>query len=92
MLIEDKSIRALSILKTARILGYQEALVLLAAVKMGVETDVIIGSLPNLLKLFILIQPGHIDSTGSGSEKKMFTDGLRAELVKTRIQEFEPRT
>ena len=35
LIVEDKSVRALSILKTARILGYHEALALLTAVKMG---------------------------------------------------------
>ncbi len=89
LLIEDKSIRALSILKTARILGHHEALVLLTTVKMGLEAEIILGDLSELLKLFILIQPAHLLALFPDVGDKAFIDGLRADLVRMRIGEFE---
>jgi len=59
--VEDRVYRALAVLRTARMLGMDEAMKLLSSVRMGVCLDLVTGvSLSQLNRLTIELQPAHL--------------------------------
>lgn len=59
--VEDRVYRALAVLRTARMLGMDEAMKLLSSVRMGVCLDLVKGvTLSQLNRLTIELQPAHL--------------------------------
>ena len=89
ILIEDKSLRALSILKSARVLNYHETLSMLSAVKTGIDCGIITGDITEIYKMIILIHPNNLLTYYSDGVQEEFVDALRAEVVRNRIVNFD---
>ena len=84
---EDQIWRALGVLKTARVIASEEAVQLLSMVRLGVD----LGFIPSLTyqelnRLFLLIQPAHlqkIDGRALGATER---DVRRAELIREKLK------
>ncbi len=86
-LLEDKVGRALGILTGCRMLGFEEALDLLSAVRLGVETGVIERiEKPVLNELLLLVQPAHLQVFTGKSMKAEEQMAWRAELIRKRLK------
>ncbi|MHC5023636.1 MAG: protein arginine kinase [Planctomycetota bacterium] len=85
-LLDDRTWRALGLLKSARLLGAEEAMKLLSRVRLGA----LLGRLPDVHlpavnRLFLEVQPGHLQSQAG---KQLTADQLRearAALVRQKI-------
>jgi protein arginine kinase len=92
-LLEDKAGRAWGILSGCQLLGFEEALDLLSALRLGVETGVLEGTPHTLLnEMLILIQPAHIQLLADrmlSVEEQMVR---RAELVKRHLKIGKKKT
>lgn len=88
--IEDKIARSLGILRYSRLLGIQEALSLLANLKIGFDADLVSGDSQQILTLFTLVQPAHIVCyMGATDNDQVSIDSIRAELVKDKLRDIE---
>lgn len=60
-LLDDRTHRALAILRTARLLGVEEAMKLLSRVRLGIHTGRLTTVDPNIInQLFLQVQPAHL--------------------------------
>jgi protein arginine kinase len=86
-LLEDKVGRALGILTGCRMLGLEEALDLLSAVRLGMETGVIERiKKPVLNEMLLLVQPAHLQAFAGKSMKAEEQMAWRAELIRKRLK------
>ncbi|MCI0363112.1 MAG: protein arginine kinase [Phycisphaerales bacterium] len=67
--LDDRIHRALSILRSARLLGAEEAMKLLSRVRLGAYTGRLKGvNLDAVTELFLLVQPGHLKLQAGGAD------------------------
>jgi protein arginine kinase len=85
--LEDKILRALAVLRAARIVSTDDAMELLSAVRLGVLTGVVTGiELPRVHELFALVQPAHLRRrTGRALDSALDRDVQRANLLRERL-------
>lgn len=85
-MLDDKTSRAIGLLKSARLISSQEALFLLSHLRMGVNmkriTDV---SIPVINELFMLTQPAHLQLNSGKRLEPAGRDLLRAEIIRSRL-------
>jgi protein arginine kinase len=86
-LLEDRAWRALAILRYARKLTSEEAMERLSAVRLGAVAglfpDLVV---PDVNELFVLTQPGHLQSLRGKEIAATERDVLRAQLVRERLK------
>jgi protein arginine kinase len=81
--LEDRCHRSLATLRAARILGSDEAMTLLSAVRLGVTAGVLTGlDLKRVNELFVMVQPGHVQMIRGRSLSPDERDEQRALLVR----------
>jgi len=81
--LEDRCHRALATLRAARVLGSDEAMTLLSAVRLGVAAGVLTGlDLRRVNELFVMVQPGHVQMIRGRSLSPEERDEQRALLVR----------
>ena len=84
--VEDKALRALALLRSARRLSVQEMMGHLSLVRLGVDLKIITDvRMDTLSRLFILGQPGHLGrefGEGMGPSER---EAKRAELVRSTL-------
>jgi protein arginine kinase len=85
--LEDKILRALAVLRIARIVSTDDAMEMLSAVRLGVVTGIVPGiELPRIHELFALVQPAHLRRrTGRTLEAALDRDIERASLLRERL-------
>jgi len=86
-ILEDKVGRAMGILGRCRLLGFEEALDLLSAIRLGSETK-LIAEIPKqvLNELLLLIQPSHLQMWAKRTLTGVDELARRAELVQKRLE------
>ena len=84
--VEDKVLRSLALLRSARRLNVQEMMSHLSMLRLGVDLG-IINDVPvrTVNELFILGQPSHLQETEGRSLPPNERDTLRADLVRSRL-------
>ncbi len=89
--LEDRVSRALGVLKYSRLIGAHEALNLLLALKMGLDSGLVAGcDLKTILNLLLLIQPAHIGQFFNPElSNPASLDITRAEIIKEKIGSAE---
>jgi protein arginine kinase len=86
--MEDRVGRALGILNRARILGVEETMSLLSALRLGVCLGLAPGYPIALInKLMIEVQPAHLELISGRELEPMALDGLRADVVQAALAE-----
>ena len=86
--LEDKVFRAAAILRSARTISSEEVMALLSFVRMGIYVKLIDDvSIDSVNRLFILVQPGHVQSLAGRTLGPEERDVARAELVRKELQE-----
>lgn len=85
---EDQIWRALGALKAARVMSSEEAVQLLSLVRLGVDLGFMANlTYPELNRLFLLIQPAHLQKLDGRALGASERDVRRAELVRERLKE-----
>jgi protein arginine kinase len=85
-LLDDKTSRAIGLLRNAHMISSQEALFLLSHLRMGVNMKRISGvSIPVINELFMLTQPAHLQLNSGQKLKPAGRDRLRAEIIRSRL-------
>lgn len=86
-LLEDKVGRALGMLERCRLLGFEEALDLMSALRLGVETR-IIKPIPKsvLNEMLLMVQPAHLQMAAKKPLAGEQQNAFRATLVKKRLK------
>jgi protein arginine kinase len=84
--VEDKIHRSLAILRNARLISSQEALVLLSHVRLGIHA----GRIPDIPistvnELFLQIQPAHLQMQAGHALSPDHRDILRARIIRTAL-------
>ncbi|MEJ5260158.1 MAG: protein arginine kinase [Anaerohalosphaeraceae bacterium] len=84
--VEDKIHRSLAILRSARLISSQEALILLSHVRLGIHT----GRIPDIPiskinELFLHIQPAHLQMQAGRTLSPDHRDILRAQIIRTAL-------
>ncbi|MEO0072205.1 MAG: protein arginine kinase [candidate division WOR-3 bacterium] len=88
--LEDKVYRAYAILRSARLLNSDEALNLLATVRLGVATEILNEvSLTTLNKIMILLKPANLQIFYNQTLNPYERDEKRASLIRTILQESQ---
>ena len=86
--LDDKVWRALGMLRTARTISTEETMALLSSVRLGLAMGVFNEVDPETVnRLFLDVQPGHLQKTAGRSLKATERDVLRADMVRQRLQE-----
>lgn len=82
--VDDKIQRALGILRSARLISSQEALILLSQVRLGVHTGRVTEiPLTKINDLFLKIQPAHLQMQAGKTLDPDQRDTLRAQLIRS---------
>lgn len=82
-LLDDKVQRAIGILKSARLISSQEAMVLLSMVRLGIYLDRVKDiPIQKINDLFLKIQPAHLQITAGNPLTPDQRDELRAQLIR----------
>lgn len=90
-LLDDRVHRALGLLRSARLLGEQEAMKLLSRVRLGVHTQRLSGIDPALIdQLFVRIQPAHLQQIAGDVLERDALKAARATLVRQALDEASP--
>lgn len=85
---EDQIWRALGALKSARVISSEEAVQLLSLVRLGVDLGFTAKlTYPELNRLFLLIQPAHLQKLDGRALGASERDVRRAELIRERLKE-----
>jgi protein arginine kinase len=85
-LLDDKTSRAVGLLRNAHMISSQEALFLLSHLRMGVNMKRISDvSIPVINELFMLTQPAHLQLNSGRKLEPAGRDRLRAEIIRTRL-------
>mgnify|MGYP006279682885 CR=1 FL=1 len=85
-LLEDRIHRALGVLRSARLLGAEEAMKLLSRIRMGLHMGRIDGIDPSVVnRLFLLVQPAHLQVRAGHSLSADELRATRAEVVRSEI-------
>lgn len=89
-LLEDKIFRAWGILKNVRVLSSQEAIELLSMVRLGLDMGFIRAlSYKTLNKLFMMIQPAHLQKIEGKKLNPFERDIKRADSVRQQLNQKE---
>ncbi len=84
--LEDKIFRALGILSNARVMSSEEALYLLSFIRLGIHLELIDNiSLDRINKIFLLIQPGHLQHIYQQVLDPAQRDQVRAEFIRKNL-------
>ncbi len=84
--LEDKIHRSLAILRSARLISSQEALILLSHVRLGIHLGRIQDiSLEKVNELFLHIQPAHLQMQAGRALSPDHRDILRARVIRTAL-------
>ncbi|MBU0755988.1 MAG: protein arginine kinase [Planctomycetes bacterium] len=87
--LEDKVWRAWGTLKSARSISSEEAMSYLSSVRLGVTLDLLENiTLDTINKLFLDIQPGHLQKIEGLNLDTEARDAARANLIRRRLQEL----
>lgn len=87
--LEDRVWRAFGMLKHARILCSDEAMMLISLLRMGVQMDLLKGiSLREINELFIYTQPAHLQLLNGKELQPAERDVMRAEFVRRKLAEW----
>lgn len=85
---EDQIWRALGTLKSARVMSSEEAVQLLSLLRLGVDLGFVAQlTYPELNRLFLLIQPAHLQKLDGRALGASERDVRRAELIRERLKE-----
>lgn len=85
-LVEDKVMRAIGILRNARLLSPEEAIVLLSDVRLGVVTGLVKGvSEQDVNQLILLTQPAHLQRVLGQEMDQNTRREARADLVREKL-------
>ncbi len=86
--LEDKIWRAVGVLRYARCISSEETMTYLSALRLGVATNIFSGlSIEAVNKLFLDIQPGHLQKSEKRELDQKERDIIRANLIRSRLQE-----
>lgn len=86
VMLEDRSHRALAILRNARLLGSDEALTLLSQVRLGLRLGLVDGVDPAIVNILVLLtQPAHLQRTLGVEMDQAERRIARADLVRARL-------
>jgi len=89
----DKIGRAFGILQNGRLLTSAEVMNLLSLIRLGIDLGVFPETRrPQIDRLFIEAQPGHIQYAAHGTFESVQRDQLRAQLLRTEFAKFEAPT
>ena len=87
-ILEDKVFRALAILQNARSIPSEEAMVHLSFLRMGIFLQMVDDvSIDVVNKLFLIIQPGHLQSLVGSELSPEDRDVERAAIIRKELQE-----
>jgi protein arginine kinase len=89
--MEDNIWRAYGVLKNVRAITFEEAISLLSALRLGVETGIIDINIKVINELLIITQPGHIQKLFGRDMPEEERDTRRAELVRSKLKEGEKK-
>ena len=85
--LEDKVWRAMGMLRSARSISSDETMSLLSSVRLGISMDVFEDvPLETVNRLFLEIQPGHLQKLEGRGLTTQERDIIRANLIRTRLQ------
>ena len=85
-LLDDRTHRALAVLRSARLLGLEEAMKLLSRVRLGVLMQRLDGvQLATINQLFLQVQPAHLQTCASGETNPDELREARAALVRNAL-------
>lgn len=85
--LEDKILRALAVLKAARVLSSEEVLELLSTVRLGINLGIITNVPISLVnEVFILSQPGHMQAAYGVEMTSHERDVLRAAAIREKLK------
>jgi protein arginine kinase len=85
-LVEDKALRALALLRSARRLSVQEMMGHLSMVRLGIDLKVITDvTMDTVNRLFILGQPSHLQAETGATLTPAEREARRAELVRGKL-------
>jgi protein arginine kinase len=88
---EDAIYRAWGLLRTARLISYDEAMLLLSRVRLGIQMGFDLPVEPAVLNgLMILAQPAHLQMLKGSSLKTEERDMWRAALIRQKLKEIQP--
>ena len=88
--MEDRILRALSILKAARLISSEESLYMLSFVRLGIYLGLIDHlRVDTINELFLLTQPAHLQSLCQRQLDPAQRDEVRAEFIRSRL-DVEP--
>ncbi len=88
-LLDDKTSRAIGLLRNAHLISSQEALFLLSHLRMGVNMKRISNvSIPVINELFMLTQPAHLQLNSGKKLEPTGRDRLRAEIIRSRLNKY----
>lgn len=83
---EDRCHRALAILRAARVISTDEAMMHLSAVRLGLVMGVLRGlEMPKVNELFVLMQPAHVQKLRGQRLEPEARDVARADLVRRNL-------
>ncbi|HHN45866.1 MAG TPA: ATP--guanido phosphotransferase [Planctomycetes bacterium] len=82
IMLEDRVNRARALLGAARLMGSQEAIVLLATMRLGAAAGAISATrYADIDRLLMITQPGHLQTLYGGELNEKERDKLRAEII-----------
>jgi protein arginine kinase len=85
--LEDKALRSIALLRSARIMGSEEAMYLLSLVRLGVSLGILTDIQPRVVnELFLLTQPAHLQRICGKEMEPSERGAARAEYVRRRLQ------
>jgi len=85
---EDAIYRAWGILRSARLISYDEAMHLLSRVRLGLQLGIALPVQPAVLNhLMLMSQPAHLQLSRGGPLKAAERDRFRAELIRQRLSQ-----
>jgi protein arginine kinase len=87
--LEDKVYRALAVLRSARLIGSEEAMYLLSHVRLGLALEIVDNvELATVNELSLAIQPAHLRKTHNHPDMPPHDRGqVRADLIRQRLAE-----
>ncbi len=86
MATEDAVFRAWGILRSARLISYDEAMFLLSRVRLGLHLGLNLPVQPAVLNhLILMCQPAHLQLANEGPLKAAERDRFRAELIRQKL-------
>jgi protein arginine kinase len=84
--VEDKVLRSLALMRSARRLNVQEMMSHLSMLRLGIDLRIITDvPVRTINELFILGQPSHLQESEGRALASTERDTLRAELVRSRL-------